>query len=398
MISSNISLKLFTCSIILLILHSMNAWFLWDVDIAIFETMALFFGLIYKNSVVSKKQFKKKSLLIIALLLIITTIYKSSYGLHFIFELKISLLVLLFVNYKAWKYILDKWTKVFAFILLVSLIAWGISFTGILPSFGIISPSSLGDTDYLYINYGLCLISLNTIGDIFRFTSVFLEPGHVAMIAVFTIIANNYNFRNKSVFIILIALLFTLSLAGYVLLFFGYLIKLFNSGVLTFFLKKFVPYIIFTVVLFSFSTYYNNGDNILNNYIFSRLEYDEDKGISGNNRTTVFLDLQFEKFVDSDEFLLGMNPTDYKILRENKFWTGAGYKVYLFEKGVVGTVLVFLLYFSFLGIVDDKRYAFGVLIIYVLCFIQRAYPLWNAWIYLYVLTLLNSLKYNNKKI
>ena len=40
--------------------------------------------------------------------------------------------------------------------------------------------------------------------------------------------------------------------------------------------------------------------------IISRLEYDEEKGIAGNNRTTMFFDNQYSKMFESGDQYLGI--------------------------------------------------------------------------------------------
>ena len=81
--------------------------------------------------------------------------------------------------------LLKTWTTLYAIILLISIIAWPLAFAGILPPLGLIH---FGEKDaYWYQNFGLCLVNMNYVNfDVIRFCSIFLEPGHVAMIGAFT--------------------------------------------------------------------------------------------------------------------------------------------------------------------------------------------------------------------
>lgn len=51
---------------------------------------------------------------------------------------------------------------------------------------------------------------------------------------------------------------------------------------------------------------YNGGRNVLNEKILSRLQYDEDKGISGNNRTSHLADAYFEQYTNNGQILFGV--------------------------------------------------------------------------------------------
>lgn len=375
---------LYTACIILVMLHSMWAWFLWNIDIALLEGPAILFGLMHISSTNYYGRTSVKKLLLFAFVLVVATLYKNEFGMHLPFELKISLILLLLLSNDERLFILNTWTRFYAVLLAVSLVAWVVSLIGLLPSFGIITPPLDNDT-YTYINYGLCLQNISGMDNASRFTSIFLEPGHTATVAVFTIVANRFDFHNKYVKLITLCTLFTLSLAGYVLLGVGYVLYLLSKTQKIEVFKKVFAFSLILLGVFIFAKNYKGGDNAINTMIIERLEYDSEKGISGNNRTTDYVDQQYEYFLKSPDLLYGLSASDYRYLTENSFWQGAGYKIYIMQKGILGTMLILLLYLSVFRFANDKRFALCALVVFVLAFIQRAYPMWNAWLYTYVL-------------
>jgi hypothetical protein len=65
----------------------------------------------------------------------------------------------------------------------------------------------------------------------------------------------------------------------------GYLFVLLTRGQSS---KKKLFTIIFIVLgVYLFGTYYNEGNNVLNETILSRLQSDEERGFSGNNRNSL---------------------------------------------------------------------------------------------------------------
>ena len=98
----------------------------------------------------------------------------------------------------------------------------------------------------------------------YRFHSIFLEPGHLGCIIAFFVMANQYNFKNRYVLIMSIVLLFTLSLAGYVLFYIGFLVYFINKSKDTGKFRRIVAVGVVFIGIWLFGTYYNGGDNYVN--------------------------------------------------------------------------------------------------------------------------------------
>ena len=236
---------------------------------------------------------------------------------------------------------------------------------------------------YEFENY-IFLIKSQSLRELFRFNGPFAESGHMSMICALLLYANKYNLKNWYNIVFLVSILFSLSLAGYVLLGFGmvlYYLKSIKSLLFIVLGSLIISYIITNV--------WDNGNNPVNELIFSRLEYDEDKGISGNNR----FDLDTERYYNNlttQEFLTGLGLTRYNYLVEQEVVAGAGYKIFILINGLIGCVFVLLIYFCFSLLTNNRRYAIGFLLLMIATFIQRSYPTWMAWLLPFICGMVSS--------
>ena len=274
-------------------------------------------------------------------------------------------------------FILDVVVWTFGVILAISLICYLLFIPLNLPSYGMVTHR--GDKEL--INYGFMLLHPYDS----RYMSLFLEPGHVAMFACFILYACEYNFRKVKTWIILVPLAFTLSLAGYVIGILGYLIYK-VSALQTQYIRKIVPYFIFVTVLWVGASNYNGGDNIINELIISRLEYDEDLGVKGNDRFHGDTNKMFIKGFADGSIIAGVGDAMYQKNVRLGLYGGAGYKLYFLSRGIIGVVIIFLLYWCIAIRGENKRYMMGLLLIFALTFLQRAYPHWPSWLILFVLS------------
>ena len=112
---------------------------------------------------------------------------------------------------------------------------------------------------------------------------------------------------------------------------------------------------------------YNDGDNLLHNLILLRLEV-EDGDIVGNNRVTYGFEADFQKFLNSDQILLG---TDFEPTSGE-----SGYKVFFYDYGIIGILLLSLFYLSAFHNAGNKRSALSAGVIAFLIFGVDAFVLW----------------------
>ena len=158
------------------------------------------------------------------------------------------------------------------------------------------------------------------------------------------------------------------SLAAYVLLVITIILNLWVLG--KHFIGKIVASALILAAVVVGSFYYNNGDNLLHNLIVLRLEvYDGD--IVGNNRVTADFDVEYENFLGSSDVLLGRDMP-------NDLFGNSGYKVFIYENGIIGLLLVILLYIAAMWFAPNRKTLIAAVIFALLIFIVRGYPLWYS--------------------
>lgn len=225
-----------------------------------------------------------------------------------------------------------------------------------------------------YINHVLYLETTWDYGTVPRFNAFFLEPGHQALLSSFLILANRFRFKsNPYLYVLLVGVIVSFSLAGYLLTLTGWLLLNLNSVA-----KVLAALAVVAGFVVAVQTW-NGGDNDVNELIVRRLEYDESRGIKGNNRYFNNTDDEFAKAVKKGDFWIGvMNKANMELIG------GAGIKIYILKYGVIGVFIVLLYYLSLIPPRPDVRYTVTFFLVLVLCFIQRAYPSWWSWLFPYV--------------
>lgn len=366
-------------SLLLIFLKSLHAWFTWDFNVIIvnFIGVALFVFIAIKYAYAFKIT---KGNLLLSILFFITQLYIVKTGnLNALIGAIISGILisfLLFLNDKYKINILNFITKAFAGLLTVSLIAWIFYLLGFsLPSFN----ATYNDGQYDFQNHYFYLVNnkVMLIDFIRRFSSVFLEPGHLGMITAFLLYVYKFNFKKNEVIIIFIATIFTFSLAAYIIVVFSILaIALTNSK------KPFLYFFSLIIAVFLFYLFfkdYNNGDNVINTFIIERLKY-EDGTISGNNRFTSYLEDYYNRFITTDDKYIGIGSEYNKI-----DWGGgnAGYKLFIIQQGFIGLFLVFVFYWG-VTLKYKSKDAYFLLIVFILSFIQASYALWECELIIFI--------------
>lgn len=282
----------------------------------------------------------------------------------------LPVLILLQLPYEYQKDLLKFVTKWYAILLAPGLVLYWVLRFSTLPSLGTyVHPVYMPFTNYIFY-----LKTTVDHGTFERFNAFFLEPGHQALVSTFLMMANKFDFR-KCPWLIILALgvVFSFSLAGYLLSVAGFLLLKVNSLA-----KALVSMGAITVV--GVGAYmWSGGDNALNEMIISRLEYDESSGIKGNNRFFDNTDFEYDRALKSNYFWIGV-----KTRANMNLISGAGYKIYILNYGMVGVLLAMIFYLTVIPARPDYRYTISFLIVLTLCFLQRAYPFWYSWLFPYV--------------
>lgn len=382
----NILFKLCKFWLFITFLQSLYAWFTWG---QLSKSIILIITLIHCTifAAFSKKYFliRKSNFLQLIFFTFAELYIIKAFGALNLTRAIVQILIVAFVLFLKDEHKIDLLrylTRSVAFILFISLLAWVLFLIGVgFPHFVIKHP----DFNYWYDNYYVFLA--DNKGIVPRFCSIFLEPGHLGMITAFLLFANRFDLKRKDVLIIFIATLFTLSLAAYVLTFISataYIIfdSKHKTSLFVFSKRKILFVVLFTVFIFT-SIYtvlhYNKGNNIVNRAILSRLKY-KNGNISGNDRFSHDFTKYFDSFKKSNKVVLGIGNEFLKM----KWKKGnAGWKVFLVQYGIIGILLVFLLYFSFIYY-NQSIMTLIFLLIYILNFLQAAYPLWLCELFIFI--------------
>lgn len=284
------------------------------------------------------------------------------------------------------KYLLKVITLFFVVVLVVSIPYWLLFLSGAnLPHS---APIEHSNGYHIYYNYYLFRVSAYAF-TFPRFSSVFLEPGQLATPCVFLFFLNameNKVFSFKNI-VLLIAILFSLSLIGYGLLLVSLVFIAWSRG-------SNYRYVFTVFALLVIGGFYrifsSNEDSSVNTLILDRLEYDEEKGIAGNNRTARIFDLNYQSFLQSDERYFGIHHR----LKTGNDWSNnsSGYKKFIVHHGLVGFA-IFLLYILSLYWFNRNERSFVFLIMLLTAFFIRNLlqnPMWMSIAIIGLYTLKNN--------
>ena len=269
--------------------------------------------------------------------------------------------------------------KIFAVILFYTLIVYILILLGVpIPSVKLISGEegrAAAGMQY-YQNYLGCLI-INQSGELlYRFTSVFTEPGVVGTFCAFFLAADGMKFKkSKKDIIFLIAGILSLSVAFYVMAIVALAFKFLRKGGV----KAFSGFILIVVLYFVFINV--NFNNFALQVVQQRLTITE-SGLAGDNRMHEEARVVFENFLNSDlkTILMGYGNTDATTSAGISVWQmSASYKEAIFQLGFIGYGLL-ILWFAVTPLVCYRsknkyitRFMYSYVIIFILSQYQRPY-------------------------
>lgn len=373
---------LFNIAIFILILETSHAWMFWNISSVFRATMYVTIfvvGLLYYYEQRNKCN-RSHYYALAAVLLFIANVFKTESSFLGMGQVLLYMIILWFVMVlpvEQKKEILHFQSKFLALLLIVSFAAWVVHY------FYPLSFTEINRIGFEHLppshNYYYFITSHFGLLD-YRFHSIFLEPGHLGCIISFFVLANQFNFKNKYVLILSFVMLFTLSLAGYVIYFAGFLFYSIAKKKDSAYLRKIIIIGALFAGIWLFGTYYNDGDNYVNERIIERLQYDEDSGdIVGDNRYTEKMDRTFDQTIYSNNFLFGVSVSYYRHFREIA-GNGAGIKLWIIQKGIIGALILFMGYFFIARGSRNRRWAMLMLFVYVISSYQRMYFYWASYL------------------
>lgn len=361
-------------------LYSLHAYMFWHIDNTILAFVILSLTLIIHFLYTNFFGYQCKMIALLAIVAVLFGTHGNVNGYVFNVINLFPFLSFLFL-YDEYKYsVFALWRKAFWVVILFSLIAYLIALAGVnLPYF----PDFYGDINkssyYLMYNYVFFVeaksIYTGVVSD--RFCSIFLEPGYLACLIVMLFFIDGFKFKErKSNYVLFIALLFTFSVAGYLLFIVFYMIRVMKNS--RYLLVSIVG--LFTLIssIYLYGTFYNDGDNDINHRVLERLEYDEKRGtVEGYNRTTKEFDAYFDEFFFSSKVLMG-DVDEYNV----KFAKGGpnvGIKYYISVYGLLGLFSYVLFLFSPIGVLVRKSYfSLSFLGLWLIIFARGNFVMWMS--------------------
>lgn len=264
-------------------------------------------------------------------------------------------------------------TKWFSLLLLVSLFFYFLYIVGVpLPH----TSMTVGAYDTSISNY----YAFVAIDGSYRFQSIFREPGYLTMGVAPLLFLNQYNLKNKYVLIMFVAQLFSFSLAGYLVMVVGYIFIIVFSSVTNKVRRITIPLLAFWGFLYATVEIF--GDNLFQDLIISRLEW-ENGTISGDNRSSNYLDFRFEQTLSSFDIFFTGSEYDRELSERGV----SGFKLYFVMYGLIGLIVFFWAYLKTFFTFTNKRniISYGFLLILFLLLYQNAYPtMWTLLITLII--------------
>lgn len=347
-----------------LFIHSMYPWFTFEYENVYLSLGAL--GITAFVGFQTKIFQRNKSSIIVSILFLCLYLWLSKYSNIFgSLELIIQWLMLCYIVSLKYEYkiqLIDFITKWFAILMSISLVAYILFLSGVpFPGTIVEYQQYFMDNHYFFLQK-----------EMFRFQSVFLEPGHMTMGLAPLLFINKYNLKNRYVLILFIAQMLSLSLAGYMMMMIGYsILFLFDKQSKK---SKLVSVLLSVILISSIANFMQNSfeNNIFDDLIFRRMQF-ENGHFVGDNRSSIYLDRQFEDVVSSSDILTG------RYFNADMSEKGvAGYKKFIVQFGLIGCVLLILSFFSTLKLLVCKyrRNAFLLVIMILLLLLQNAYPTW----------------------
>ncbi|RLT70755.1 hypothetical protein D7V92_05245 [Parabacteroides sp. CH2-D42-20] len=269
---------------------------------------------------------------------------------------------------------LDYISSFLYWVILVSLPAWLIHLNLFeFQNFGQLDLSEMKGAPYIYNNY--ILFVMDATRDYYRFYSVFDEPGVLGTLSAFVLYGNKYNFKRKENIVILIGCLFTYSMAFYMITLLGWLYQ----SAISF--KRLIMSIVAIILVVGILVYFMADDQAFQQSVIERFTdvgLDRVEGRTGSN-VNVFWD----KYIASSDVFLGMGTS---FINDNLSGFGNSYKRFVIEYGLIGTILLIVMYFHLVK--RWNRLTLGFFVLFFLSFLQRplAFSSWQIFVFIAVIS------------
>lgn len=293
-------------------------------------------------------------------------------------------------------YIFEKFKTILCIILAISIIQYPMIVLGVVSSAGNLEPFSdiKISRGQFYINY-IFNIVLNdqhlSFGNytLFRFSSIFDEPGLVGSICAILYFTYPKNSRKNNIekIVLIISTILSFSLGGYILFLIGCFINLLFNNTASNKRNFILLMLAITIGLLSLSS--TEGGR---KYITDRIWSDNTIAINKNNR----VDDNFDKLYSN----IYSNPIDFTfgLGKDAHAKTGfdvSSYKGFIYNYGIIGVLLILYMFIYVIIIKKCSLPAFVVPIIIIINSLQRPIE-FNFYYYLIFLSVICYYEKNKK--
>lgn len=272
--------------------------------------------------------------------------------------------------------------KIYVYFVGISAIVWILVLLGVsFPSETIMPLNQL--KSYSYIHYPFLVMPEFDLGgsifDIIRFCGPFDEPGVIGSISLLMLAGDNYNLRKPTNIVLFIAGVLSLSLFFYLGSFICIILCLFLNGKIN--VRK-ISWVVIIAVLLVISYHWE----VTHTAIWERLEFDEDRGFSGNNRAEYDLVQYMNKIRGTTAYWFGVHDKNIVM----RYSGSASIQNAILQYGVIGC----LLYAFFFVIYTFKqkpnyRESLCCIIILFMTLWQRPFLYDIAYLFLYLVLIKN---------
>jgi hypothetical protein len=348
---------------------SLGPYFIWNSDLfKVYSILALVPGVFY---FLKQNSIKKKSIyLFVYFLLVLFTLNFSSNG--FIFYISPSILLIslfLLISNEQKIRVYHVFFNLFTLSLIPGLALFLLSLLGIdfpWESLEIINGVK-GENGWFYRNYwGAVVLSsqiFNTgIGEIYRFSAIYDEPGVVGTVSALLLVANGFKLETIRSKIILISGMISFSLAFYVLI------------TIYIFLKRpiLIVKLIMPILVVIFMIYGELKDNtLMERYLFDRIEQAIDDPQSKDNRVSSCFQSKFDSFIQYGDIYTGNGANAHS----DSGCSVSSYITIIYNHGYIGFILI-IIFFIFLFFILESNlrsvlYLYPIILVFILNFYQR---------------------------
>lgn len=368
---STLVVWLYTIGILIAFLTTMNPWPLWRLSTTymVFSSAFIALAMIIDRQL-SNRAFSDGNYIYPTVAFFVLAFYQTMIGngnvSSFIAAFCNCFIFFSFFRYKAElrQRIVTIICKGLAAFLCVSITFFFLYIIGFsLPNQSLVSP----DEFYYFTNYYLFLIDDRTLFAFFpRFQSIFIEPSQLGTACVLLLQVQRGHWKKWYNSILLFATIISFSLGAYAYLFAIIFLNLWCNR------NKMIRKVMGTIAVLSTivigSFFYNGGDNLLQDLIIARMEINDGE-LAGNNRTTENFDKEYDSFMQSSDVLFGRQ-------RDNSEFGNSGYKVYIYQYGVVGLILLIGFFVVSYRKGKDRRAEISSLIVASMVFIVDGFVVW----------------------